>query len=458
MKKLLYTLGLAVSLVACSEGAKVEEKSSFSLKGKINNPSNEMVIIKTLGETLDTLMIDEKGEISYSKVLENENRIYLVHGQDFIEIFADNSYDISFSVDAMNFRNSFVFTGKGAELNNFAVEYAKLDESFNIQVPKTFALNTTEFLAQMDDEKRQKLALLDSKVKEAEHPEFYKSREIDINFDDAYRRYVYPQQYFRITRQQANIDSTYNDFLNGLDMDNPLNAKSQNFLTLAMSMVYEKSLQYQLVNPNSLESYEYAKMSYKGEIRDALLAKIVYGLINAEPFADRTEVVYTDYVATVQKNKDFDEVEELHKVWAALKPGELAPNFTFEDIDGNMVSLSDFKGKMVYIDAWATWCGPCIREIPALKAFIAANSSEDVVYMQLSVDQDKDKQKWKDMVAEKDVKAIQLFTGSDDKGFGVDYMVKSIPRFILIDKEGKFINSNAPRPSDSQALLELMNI
>ena len=155
---------------------------------------------------------------------------------------------------------------------------------------------------------------------------------------------------------------------------------------------------------------------------------------------------------------DFDIVEKAYQTAASLKPGGLAPDFTFENESGEMVSLSSFKGKMVYIDAWATWCGPCIREIPALKSFIEGNKSDDVVYMQVSVDQTKDKQKWLSMVAQNEVDAIQLFTGTDDKGFGKEYMIKSIPRFILIDKDVKIISANAPRPSDVDGLKALMNI
>jgi thiol-disulfide isomerase/thioredoxin len=132
--------------------------------------------------------------------------------------------------------------------------------------------------------------------------------------------------------------------------------------------------------------------------------------------------------------------------------GSEAIDFTFPDIDGNRVSLSDFKGKVVYIDVWATWCAPCRREIPHLRQLAADfQDNENIVFMSVSVDRTRDKNNWKTYVGEHKQFGVQLFAGDDaEKYLMTPYQIGGIPRFILIGKDGKIILADAPRPSSPE--------
>lgn len=140
------------------------------------------------------------------------------------------------------------------------------------------------------------------------------------------------------------------------------------------------------------------------------------------------------------------------------KVGMPAPDFTCEDIKGKKVSLSDFKGKVILIDVWATWCGPCRGELPYLKKLEKAFQGKEVAFISVSVDAPKDKEKWAKMVKDAKLGGIQLFGGDGWKSkIAQDFKINAIPRFILIDKEGKVVNSAAPRPSEP-ALKQLLEI
>ena len=120
-------------------------------------------------------------------------------------------------------------------------------------------------------------------------------------------------------------------------------------------------------------------------------------------------------------------------------------------MQGKEVALSDFKGKVVYIDIWATWCGPCKGEIPYMgKLEEEFKDNSNMVFMSVSIDAQKDQQKWKDMVKEKQMKGVQLFAGSRADDIAKPYKVKGIPRFILVGKDGNLISSEAPRPSSAE--------
>lgn len=135
--------------------------------------------------------------------------------------------------------------------------------------------------------------------------------------------------------------------------------------------------------------------------------------------------------------------------WEKLTAGKKAPNFTGKTTDDTIMSLDDFKGKKVYIDVWATWCKPCIAEIPALKQLEEEFKDENIQFLSVSIDRQKDAEKWAKFVAENELGGVQLLTDGEFKSEIVQgYNVQSIPRFLLIDKEGNITHSKAPRPSD----------
>jgi thiol-disulfide isomerase/thioredoxin len=130
--------------------------------------------------------------------------------------------------------------------------------------------------------------------------------------------------------------------------------------------------------------------------------------------------------------------------------GNKAVNFTLTDTEGKEHSLSDYLGKLVYIDFWATWCGPCKGEIPFLQKLEEEYKGKNIVFISVSTDRQSDRQKWLDMVKEKKLGGVQLFAGDRANQVINPYHINSIPRFVLIDKEGNLIDGNAPRPSDSE--------
>ena len=129
------------------------------------------------------------------------------------------------------------------------------------------------------------------------------------------------------------------------------------------------------------------------------------------------------------------------------KEGEPAIDFNYPDIEGNEISLTSFKGDLVYVDVWATWCGPCKAEIPSLQKLETDYHGKDITFMSVSVDTDK--QAWEKMVAEKELGGVQLWADGWSK-ITKDYAIFGIPRFLLFDAKGNVISTNAPRPSSDE--------
>jgi len=149
-------------------------------------------------------------------------------------------------------------------------------------------------------------------------------------------------------------------------------------------------------------------------------------------------------------------------VLTEMPKGALSPVFIdYENAKGGVTSLTDFRGKYVYIDIWATWCSPCKIEIPYLQKIEKAYHGKNIEFVSISVDKQKDRDKWKKMIEKEKLTGVQLLTDADySSKFIEDVKTKGIPRFILIDPEGKIVDAYAPRPSDPklQALLNSLTL
>lgn len=174
------------------------------------------------------------------------------------------------------------------------------------------------------------------------------------------------------------------------------------------------------------------------------------------------ETAYRKFISTSTNKKYVAAIQQLYDNYKKYGDNGIAPDFKYRSINNDLVSLSGLNGKYVYIDIWATWCGPCKAEIPFLTEIEEKYKGKNIHFVSISVDQLSDKSKWEQYVTEKKLKGIQLIT---DNAFDADFIKKfninSIPRFILIDPAGKIVSGNALRPSDpalKQQLDKLLGI
>lgn len=127
--------------------------------------------------------------------------------------------------------------------------------------------------------------------------------------------------------------------------------------------------------------------------------------------------------------------------------GKNAADFTYPDREGKAVSLSDFRGKVVLVDVWATWCGPCRDEVPHLVKLEKEMAGKEVIFIGVSLDKKKDHQEWLEVLEKEHMEGVQLFADGWSK-IVADYKIKGIPRFMVFDREGRVVSADAPRPSD----------
>lgn len=116
------------------------------------------------------------------------------------------------------------------------------------------------------------------------------------------------------------------------------------------------------------------------------------------------------------------------------------------DRDGKEASFAQFKGKVVYVDLWASWCVPCIREVPHLKQLEKDMEGKNIAFVSISIDTNTDA--WKRKAKQLDLHGNQFI--NSDNSLAKALNVSGIPRFLIYGANGNLIDGNAPRPSDTR--------
>ena len=158
-------------------------------------------------------------------------------------------------------------------------------------------------------------------------------------------------------------------------------------------------------------------------------------------------------------NRCFDNFKEKYGHLAKGKP---APDIEFTDKEGKIHHLSEYKGKVLFVDIWGTWCAPCIAEFPHLRAIQEHfKDNPDVMIMSLSCDIERKPERWLPFLQQRGDEITWhqfMLTKEGNKVTSDVYHIFGIPHFMLIDKEGNFVSYDGPHPSLADPIKEIEKV
>jgi thiol-disulfide isomerase/thioredoxin len=167
---------------------------------------------------------------------------------------------------------------------------------------------------------------------------------------------------------------------------------------------------------------------YEALLRDETKAAALFDRIKAE-FPD------TVIAKQIARRAEFGKIQK------SLVPESPFPEFSVQDLEGKPLSLAAMKGKVVLIDFWATWCGPCVAELPHVLKAYEKHRAQGFEIIGISLDKEKD-QLTSFLTREKMTWAQHLDGEDPDTSLAFKYGIKSIPATFLLDREGKIIEKN----------------
>lgn len=163
------------------------------------------------------------------------------------------------------------------------------------------------------------------------------------------------------------------------------------------------------------------------------------------------------YMTTPEMKKELDDIyaayNRISKAWEHFRTAP-APDFTFEDTEGNMVTLSKFRGKFVILDVWNIYCGPCRDQVPYLQRFEPQLKEMGVEVIGVSCDPQDIKDKWRKTVKDQNMPGIQtIMDNGRESQFMKDYCITGFPTFILINPDGMVVNPYMCRPEQENQFM-----
>ncbi|HEY0741697.1 MAG TPA: TlpA disulfide reductase family protein [Chryseosolibacter sp.] len=198
------------------------------------------------------------------------------------------------------------------------------------------------------------------------------------------------------------------------------------------------------------------KADYPAEVQHFIKSFNINFWLSRYGITPETDSVFARLQRTNAHSKYTQVVQKQYNEWLGVQPGKPAPDLTGSTPDGSQLSIRDLRGKLIYIDVWATWCAPCVAEIPASKKLQEKFAKEPgVVFLNVSVDYEKEH--WDNFMAKDTTwKGLHLIIAADEiQSFYKRYKMSYVPRYMIIDKSGNIVTLSAPRPSDEQASTQL---
>jgi peroxiredoxin len=173
--------------------------------------------------------------------------------------------------------------------------------------------------------------------------------------------------------------------------------------------------------------------------------------------ADMVQAAFDQLSPALRNSPSAVELADRIKGMRAVGVGDMAPPFTIPDTEGKMVSLSDFKGKYVLVDFWATWCGPCVAEIPNLIKAHNEYKSKNFDIISISLDRPDSRERWLNKIRETKMDWPQVSELKWWKGrSALLYNINSVPANFLVDPQGKIIAVNLRGQMLEKKLAEIL--
>lgn len=412
---------------------------SLCIKGQMDK---QMPVLCLPGGVEQSFTMDSEGKGQLEVNISQPTYVVLSYHYSERPLFLFPNTDIQIAFESDEYRDSIIIKGIGSEVNNYlnggqlqsvTINDAELDER--------------TYLDKIDSLLKKNV----SELKQKGFPkEFEKIEEDRLTYFTSTALPSYPYFHRRIANDPTyQPSSEYWKKMESLVAMDPslLGLKEyREFISEAvprMARRHNPDLKY----PTNVITYMESEIN-DPSIKEYLVYEFIYSYVKKnglDKYYDHLNQVFYDNVQTPIMIKRY---KELCSTWDNISVGSQSPDFSSTDISGEKFSLSDFRGKYVYIDVWATWCGPCHREIPYLKALQERYAGKDIYIVSISCDTDRTA--WESKVRE-GLSGIQLHFEENDT-FMERYMISGVPRFILLDREGKIILSDMSRPSDPRTV------
>lgn len=439
MKKIILLLSLLTVLVACNT-----KQVDYAIV-TINSPQKSAVF--ALNNT-DTTVEVKLNNGKYVDTIKNVNQYYyLVAGQYELTMYLEGGDNITINLTPT--LDKVTYTGKGANKQTYLLDKQLKINAYGAKINEWYSQNGADF-----KQKIQKIINEINGILKTAHlsDDFTKTEQQSIAFTHYNLLSSYPSYHEFLTGKKTTTVEKYvpNDIRN-FDFNNEkfysTYREYQGIVVNYYMNIFYKNIKesYPTIGKKDIAFMDKIKIT---QLKEDLLGQCIYFMSSSSEKLQEFYDALTSYSTNAEYKRHLTKKFNILK---NLTKGKTSPEFAYTQPNGDIVELKNLRGKYVYIDVWATWCGPCKKEIPALKKLEEKMSGKNIAFVSISVDSPQDKEKWKKFVKENEMGGIQLFADNAFNSFFIkQYGIDAIPRFILLDKKGNIISADAPKPSSDK--------
>lgn len=459
-------------LMACSQFLQAQ-RPNVLLLGTIANNEEKVVILRVDKRYLNNTQeeyastINEQGKFGIACLIELPQLVTFRYQKQEITLFLEPYDTLEIRLDAQAFPQSITFGGRAKDNNELwqtfqtsfpedtdlfhyrqykrGSYYYKIHEDTDVLMRKTPAKEYAQ-LAERERSKKEMLAKLYINEK---HRKFTAGFLYFLQAEITYNYWYQMLAYGDIFRYR--VEDKFLNFMDSIEDQHSLMLGSAKYREFTQAMVNYRCIQEEPQAPNPyIQRYQYAQKELSGRTRYFAMAYI----LNQALYKQQLETVLPIYEDFIKENPYFELdrlVLDAFQQANQFKTGTIAPNFKLQNTAGKLVELSDYKGKVVYLDFWATWCRPCMKKLEELKSLEAELEGENMVFLHISLDSKAET--WQRTLKTKQFRGEHLL--NDPKSsLTRDYEVLSVPKFFLINKKGEF--AYTPKSFDQAELRDAL--
>lgn len=443
-----------ILILGSSESVFSQNTKAVFFTGKIENATNRELDLYDISNNRIPIFLDREGRFIDTIQGPFDGYYRYVDAGNRVDLYFEEGTNLHMTYDVKDFRGTVKFAGSGAAANNYVLKKEQIRREFNQKyasdtAANPFRLGEAEFketYSHLRETLRKELS-----TTEGLSDRFIRMESRNIDYEYLYYLSQYgPVRINHLNDPDYRVSSLITDEFTGFVATNEEDFQfSEMYRNIIQTIYYEKAAEIHAAEgtPRDVAYLEALSTIDNGSIRNQLLYRFAASNLN---YSVDKERFYQAFMDGSSDDADKARVRQMYQSVMKVVPDAVSPQFiNYENFAGGTTSLDDFKGGYVFIDIWATWCGPCVYEFPFLDEIETAYEGKNIHFVTLSVDTRPNRQKWRDFIKDRNLDGVQLIADNAfDSEFIKAYNITAIPRFLLIDPEGKIVDGNAPRPSD----------
>jgi thiol-disulfide isomerase/thioredoxin len=451
MKKIIFTLAVIVVIASCKEQV---SKGPMILSGKIKNSNwDSITIVDPLNRVISKIKISKINSFIDTLTV-SEGTYFLCHDIQRISLSLKSKYDLHLEFNAHNLEETLVFKGDGANENNFLARKQLYEK--DISGLSNFYFDEERFLKLNDSLYNLRVEFLNNNKKTLE-TKFVTQELKTFEIEKLLGVSRYEKMHQDETDNKSfKVSSLFPNPYTSLDFNDDQLAMSPEYLMLIDNYL-KSEVASKLKIGDSLDWSIGVLNIVEDKIKSLKVKEFICYPHLEELFVNSREPdsVYNRLLTIILDKELLQDLNLIYRNSSSkIHSGNACPDFRFLDINNQPVTLNSLKGKVLFIDVWATWCSPCMAEIPHLKKL--KEDLRDYNIQFVSISKDRNKQLWRKTVIEKKMPGIQILADNDTCSFFKKLSIIGIPRFIILDKNGLILEQQAMRPSDPRLKDELL--